>query len=638
MRCFSRPKLLAIPVAGVAVLVSVCGCWSRPATVGSGTAVRAENPWPRVDAQLRKDGSLASARGVLAQLNTELALNSDPQYQPAGLTPEAEAILHRTAKLTDEELKELRANSFTNLDPNYLAECLYLRDAARSLDAAGLPPVKQAELAFAWVCRQLVLSHWVTASGRGAQRMPPVPPSYALRRGSGSGLERAFVFLALLQQLGLDGCLIGPPEAETRGWSTTTDPARPPKGPFWAVGVRAGGDVILFDPWRGEQLPGALAALKANPDVMKPWIEDKGRPWDVTAEQLKAATLFVATPLTALAPRMRRLEQELQAAGAPRLAVDPVALMSRFATEAKEPGTKFWNPAGDPFTVTRLLNSFLPPSEGGATRDETVYNLYRNGALPADLLNLVLVEQVPDSSAAVRFVPARLRGPFAPLLPSPTDPAGVLQAITRVANAAIGHFAQSFLVSPTPREQIQRGQFAEVSRSLVETRKRFDDAHQRVQSDRHREQAITAWAERAKAVYAQLADSRSARDPVAVADAEARIELLWRSDQGVAGALVDLVVADPGRAEATYLLASCMHEQAERTQAQYDRLAADPRQAAASADVRQKAADLWEEAKAQWAQYQRYAAAQAESFPGRAEHANWLAERAALQFARVRGR
>src|SRR5262249_4036985 len=154
-----------------------------------------------------------------------------------------------------------------------------------------------------------------------------LPPSYVLRRGYGSGLERAYVFLALLQQLGIDGCLVGPPDtAEKPSYFVPTGPDGKPltagaKGPFWAVGARVGADVILFEPWRGERFHGTLAALKANPDPLKPWFDDKA--WGVTPDDIKKGAVFLAAPVSALAPRMELLESKLRAEAPVRLAIPP---------------------------------------------------------------------------------------------------------------------------------------------------------------------------------------------------------------------------------------------------------------------------------------------------------------------------
>ena len=55
-----------------------------------------------------------------------------------------------------------------------------------------------------------------------------------------------YVFLGLLQQMGFDGCLLGPPDAKSVLWFTMPNSTDShvmlggPRGPFWAVGVRIG--------------------------------------------------------------------------------------------------------------------------------------------------------------------------------------------------------------------------------------------------------------------------------------------------------------------------------------------------------------------------------------------------------------
>src|SRR5262249_44884566 len=162
-----------------------------------------------------------------------------------------------------------------------------------------------------------------------------------------------------------------------------------------------------------------------------------------------------------------------------------------------------------------------------------------------DVLNLLFrVEQVPPE-AIPRLVPARLRGSFAPLLPKPKDRYELAPVLKRVAVMSITAFQQSFLVSPTPRERVQRGQFAEGTPLLVETQRRFGVAKERIHNDRSLDEVLEEFAERAREVYTKLMDARAARNLGAIADAEAGVELLWKSQQGVVGALIDLTLTDP---------------------------------------------------------------------------------------------
>ncbi len=612
----TRPVLLAL--AGAAAIASAVyampGCTKPPVYKDSEGTRANEDPWPPVVAQLRKESDPATCRRVLGKLNTDLGQNPDAP-QPAGMSDAEAKAARDLLGLSEDELKELRPPTYSPLDPNYLAECLYLRDAARSLDTAGLPPGRQAELAFAWVCRQVVLQPWTVPTQRGEQPMPPVSVTAVLRRGSGSGLERAYVLLALLQQLGLDGCLVGPPEAATRTWAFGASAGQLPKGPFWAVGVRAGSDVLLFDPWRGEPVPGpggqgvgTLAQVKANPDQLKAWREDKGWKWGVPAEEVKASVPFLAVPLTAVAPRMRLLEQELRADLPVRLAVDPAAVREKFAAETRLPDLKFWNPQAELFSYTRVLGTFTPPEEGGRAPNDQLSLGYKASLLPRSLFTIP-----------------------ADLLPQDQGDVGVPEAKERIQIASLTHFGGTFMTPPTPREQVQRGQFYEAAPSLMAKRQAFLAAHDRIRHDHDRARDVRLWAEKARDVYTRLARAKDQEraNPGAADEAQQAVAQFWAESARTFDALVDVAVADAGLAESTYLLAQCKHEQAEQLQARYERLAADPKQKAAAEKARDKAANAWREAKGWWEMYGQYADAQEKTFPGRAAHAKRLAERAA---------
>src|SRR5262249_14377534 len=314
-------RLLSIAglAAGTALfvgLVLMSGC-TRQANVTKGpdpTEPEITDPWDHVGKQLKKENDLTACKTAMNRLKGELSKRGKEFPQPPGLTPEAEKTLGQVVPLTPLELAELRPASFTGLDAVSLADCSYLRDAAPSLEFSGQTPARRAELGFAWVCRQVYPNPWVIETPPNAgQFVPAVPPTFILGRGYGTGLERAYAFLALLQQMNLDGCLIGPPDA---GTSPTSHAVMvpdgklltgTPKGPFWAVGVRIDNDILLFNPWRGQPFPGpnnqgvgTLAQVKANPDQLKEWFESKLPVFGVTPDDVKKAGVFLSVPVSAL--------------------------------------------------------------------------------------------------------------------------------------------------------------------------------------------------------------------------------------------------------------------------------------------------------------------------------------------------
>ena len=588
--------LLFVVAAG---LGGGCGTRATKGTAGAATRQAVEDPWPAAAAAVRKELTPGGIGRVLGDLTS--ASTVEPKFSPDALPPADEPALKAVARLTDDDLKGLRSPGYSGLDPHHINECLYLRDAARTLELDGLPPAEQAGRAFAWVCRQVVLQPWVGTdrSTGGVTAYPPVPPGYVLRRGSGSGLERAYVMLALGRQLGLDVILIGPPDAADAGWQF--DPAgksdQPPRGPFWAVGVRDAAEVRLFDPWRGEPFAGpdgkgnlTLAEAVGNPDL--------ARLAGVPAERVKASVPFLAASLPSLAPRLKRLEAELKADAGVRLFVDLPAAVKGFA-DATKTAAKVWNPPADPWAFGRVLGGFVPPADGGNAPDPTLLDKYRISQLP----------------------PGVIRFGFAPgLLPDPANPAdlGAPDAVTLLQTESVNRVGGQFLLDPTPRERLQRGQ-PEAVRALVGLRDEYAKAQERVRTDRDREALVRQWVTQARERSRVVAVARD-RNPAALVTAEGEFQKFWQDTRVAWQVLVDLAVAETGVTEATFLLALAKHEQAVREQGRADRQPAD--------DSRRRAADAWAEARGWWDRCLPLLEA-GKGSSARAAHARRLADRAA---------
>lgn len=542
---------------------------SRPAV--------ATDPWKETASQLKRTSDAAACRAALFRLNNDLG-NLKGADRPA----EADAMflekLQPAAPLTAQNLDEIKSASFSALDGTYVAECLYLRDVARVLEVEGEPQQKQAAAAFAWVCRQVVLEPWALAA---------LPPTLVLQSGAGSGLERAYAFLSLLQQLGIDGCLIGPPDAgEKQAVSypesvTATESLHPP-GPFWAVGARVGGDILLFDPWRGTPFPGTLAEIRAKPELLKSWYEEKNRPWPLTPEVVKNATVYLTAPLSSFSPRMQWLDKKLAAEVGVHLSVDPAALRARF--EEAKAAPKFWRPQRNSFAYSHTLA--LNAQDGGEWEKKVQLS-----QVPA-----VRAEQLAELAGAQRLLKER------------------------IVNSARGDFFANFLTPPTAQQRLQRGEFQEASRSLVEKQDHFQRGLELARSDRSE---VLPWVKKANELYGAFERARLDNDAAALADLNAQLEKHWKSGGRVPQMLVDSLIAPIGVAEATYLLALCKHEMAERAQTRADRAAEGDK-----ARLREAAREDWTVARDAWASYDFRTSAAAQP-PARLAHAKTLAGRAA---------
>lgn len=476
---------------------------------------------------------ILTCRNAVQRLNDHL--HRHPAARPMVLSNAEQHTLRELLRLDDGELAEISQPTFTPLDAHYLDGSFLLRDAARSLHVDDLPAPLRARAAADWVTRQVRLVETPSA---------PDPIQFVLRRGWGSALDRALIFLALLPQLGLEGCLIG-----------YANPEHPDQPRFWATGVCGERDVLLFDLVTGQPFPTAqgdgfltlsqvqqLSLLNLTPAIAAPRL---------TPEQLRQSQIYVTCPLSALAPRMRYLEQILATSNPVVLSTDPVqtmhALRKTQRGAAEEIAVRFWNPP-QPVAPPRRLRAFLPPQAGGIDRPHAA-----SSRLHSFLQGLVPAEKMP-----------------APLRGLPGEPGKRLH----------DEFAQPFinlvLEASMPRDWMLRGRYDEASAELAKMRDELKPYRQLLWKDKELPRQAADWCQRLRAAHGDLllAQRQAQRQPSpqaeqAVHAAEQRVAHLWQhSDKPYL--LMQAALAEPLGAEVTYWLALCKHEQAARCRQRRD--------------------------------------------------------------------
>lgn len=530
-----------------------------------------EDPHEAALESLAKTTDLDACRRALQQFEAHLVRH--PEQRPAPLTPEQRAALQdrKLLALDPDELAEADRSSFTQLDAHHLDRYFLFRDAARSLGAPRdeKQQLAQVAAAFAWVMRQVRLQEWdgrpvdeefaprlEITDGKSVvlRSHPPLPPQFVLRRGWGSAMERSFVFLALLEQLGLDGCLVTVEVPGDLG--------------LWACGVRLGNNIYLFDPRLGLPLPGSddqkiatLAALRARPELLQQYAGDDKRRYDVTPEQAQAARIFLVCPLSAISPRMQFLQQELAQAGNKAvLTHDPAALQKRFQEVAKEPGGKEPPPVAFLLFATRTLFHFLPADEGGIDKYPAFGKRYFEATL-------VPRHYLPEQIGTLGGRPG--------------------QILTRSFDVP---FQEFYLRPRAPRDHILRGNHPEATTELTRTLDAIMDLRARMRDNPELVQQVDQWIEKANAAHARMIIAQEAakgKDVDALARfkaAQNEVEEVWKMGEKPLVALLQRSSAEPMGAEVAYLRALCLHEQAERLQGQAAR-------------------DAWGETASLWQQY-----------------------------------
>ncbi|MCC6417565.1 MAG: hypothetical protein IT429_04885 [Gemmataceae bacterium] len=491
-----HPRAVALWLVPLAVWVSA-GC-SRAPDIQEPARKQVEvveDPLAEAREFARKATEPSGYRDALQQVNRFLADHPDalPRHEPSAkilpalaklLTgrsvPDAERqnpkalykrLLVERVGLRDDELLEVGAERFTPLDAHYLEFCMVLRDAARSLrlnDQIGVDRLDQVRQAFDWVMRHVALAE---TGG------PLEPPEFALRRGHGGGRERGLVFLALLAQIGVDGCAVAVPG----------DGKEAVRHPLFGALLEGKGraDVFLFDPRLGVPLPApddkgvaTLAQLRGQPEkILTALSPSKTCPCDVTPAQAKQARVELVLPLSALSVRARFLEEDVFAAhDRVVLAARPERLLPRFEA-AVGSAVGVWNwpgAAGEPLprTPTGVLRLSLPPTEGGT--DETQrYQRHLAELMPwapvtAELRRLGITEDLQRSAGEDQI------------------------------RAVIYNLYRQYI--QVPREQLVRGRLDEASGRLGRLQVvlgEYDDALSRGKGEF--EQNLREWRERVKA-------------------------------------------------------------------------------------------------------------------------------------------
>jgi hypothetical protein len=553
-------------VAGALLSAVSSGCDSKkpPTTAGQQSSAATKDSEATALAALEAQQDAAHCRTVLQQLDNLESARTRPT-----LSDSERGELTALFRLTPTEVAEISQPTFSLTDTAYLEECLLVRAGVRSLKIDGRPPLEKARLGFDWACRMVYVD----------DRVPwPANPWTTLQAGCGVALSRAYVVLAAWQQLGLNGCLIGPPTLKSTPSKAYDVPGGPvgSYAPVRACGLKVGGDVFLFDHAAGQAIPAAdgkgvltLAQAKAGPDAVKSI---------AGADEVKAWQPYLAPSLSCLARRMDWLERLNPANSGVNLFVDIRALRDQFTADLPGQPVDGWNPEGDAHTATRILGRYA--TEEASTRGKISLR-------DAHRVRMVPLEHMPRMN---------------------------------LMGEAAGHidmaFGQRFeLLRYTwgsPRDSLVRGMFREATAALEPMKKDMDNARTRMDQDKELQKDFETWAEAFQALSAKHIRARE-RDPASLPAVEGEL-MRFRNHPRNRDIELAFVLGNASRplgAELTFLMASAVHERAERAQI----------------DGSARATEQWHNARFWWDSFLD-ASAQAHSpFPAREAHGKALRAR-----------
>jgi tetratricopeptide (TPR) repeat protein len=263
---------------------------------------------------------LAALRQIVEHANQWLR-NQPPSkdnWRRDPLLDELPAKLRKSAGVADAiSAKNLADGVFADSEGRLLQQAVWCRDIGQWAGGNTVTDSqpKVAAALFDWTVRNVQLDR-----GDGAATI--LHPWQALAYGHGSAAHRAWVFVELCRQQGIDAVVL---RAKDKGG----------KPALLLVGVLSGGEVLLFDPQLGLPVPGGagvaatLAEATAKPELLRALdVKDKFV-YPLDAEQLSSLeALVVASPLQ-LARRSAKLEGGLEGEEFVKLSVDSRDLAER---------------------------------------------------------------------------------------------------------------------------------------------------------------------------------------------------------------------------------------------------------------------------------------------------------------------
>jgi hypothetical protein len=251
------------------------------------------------------------------------------------------------------EMRSLDELPFSPQDGYAMQEAIWMRDVSKWTRGDATGRLARAENIFDWVVRNIQLE---PGTGREPERLAQRPWE-TLLWGKGTALDRAWVFILLLRQQGIDAVILGLPEKDAKDADDANRASGQSLEP-WAVGVLVDKDLYLFDPALGLPIPGPEGAkygdgrLAIRPATLAQVVADPGllkalslpeHPYPVDAARLGGVVALVEASPAYLAARMRLVESRLAGDQEVVLTTSPSATAARLKDVAHLADRRLWS-------------------------------------------------------------------------------------------------------------------------------------------------------------------------------------------------------------------------------------------------------------------------------------------------------
>ncbi len=551
----------------------------------------ADNSGESAMALLANQPDLENGRAFLAALAPKIVLlQKEAKDGSATLN---QAFFAKTLSLA--QVEEVAQLGPTKLDGHHLVSSLFWREVAtRITNSTDLwsslkkdPDRKAAMATFAWVCRMVAFS----GSGSEAPDGLPIEPQLTLRKGWGSALDRALIYLALRNQQKTATNQTIPPDLLLQ-----MDTGQPGKTRIlvgsWIPSAR---DWWILDPVLGLPLEDADPAwgwlgkihLGNGPMGLKPlkWADME---WDVRPEWWNKLEVSLVTTLSTLSPRMRIAEKILGQSGlAVTLFNDSEVLINSADKELARLGKNGWK-VGVWKPGIALLQAFVSPMEGGTDTNDQRTRFQQLGAVAWDALPPLL--RIDLQLGANQSVLSRTQW----LVSFTPWTAGLVNPVPLPVAEKVGEmFGSPFLASSfgpgKTKDLFLRGKWTRLTSDLVGE---WDDLKKNQRSyDANRDavdKGLAEWALRAEGLYANLGRIQKRGSVAEVSAINGAIESLWKNANPVYSVVTYALSRSRGT-EIAFILAQIRQEEAQRL--------------ARSGGDQQRLAMAWEESASAWKRF-----------------------------------
>jgi tetratricopeptide (TPR) repeat protein len=253
-------------------------------------------------------------------------------------------------------------------DPIFLREAIMFRDLQAQIRPGKLDSLSVAEALFDWTARNIQIEPQPLEDATPEERWPSLHvPLETVYLGSGTAISRAWAFILLARQAGLDVVMLATPE-----------PKNPSQLRPWLPALVDGDNLYLFDATYGLPIPGpkrqgiaTLAQAASDESVLRQMDIPGDRPYPKKSGDLtKVVALIEASP-GYLSKRMKLLESHLVGRNRLALSTAPSTLADKLRSMKSISDVKLW---AQPYDI-----------------------LAQRAALPPELQRIAALERVPFS-------------------------------------------------------------------------------------------------------------------------------------------------------------------------------------------------------------------------------------------------